>query len=109
RQGGDVGVVVLDRVLHQRARAIGPARRGVALEAPEADVRVAEPDEHARARRRRLVVALQALPGLDEAEGARGLHAARLEQLAREELADATLERQPPVSAARVERLPAAL
>ena len=93
----------------RRAQRLGLAEGGEALEAAEADVAVAEPDQHRRARRRGLVAAHQRLAGLDQREGLRGVDAQRLQHLGRQHLAHAALQRQPPVAAARPGRLARAL
>ena len=80
-----------------------------ALEAADADVRMAEPDEHRRAGRRGLVAAHQLLAGLDQAEGFRGVDAERLQHLGGEDFAHAALQRQPAVGGARPGRAAAAL
>ena len=74
--GGGVGPVVGDRMSTRRRSACGLAQRGEALEAADADVAVAEPDEDRGAGRRRLVAAGQRLadpptPGLDQMFAAR--------------------------------------
>src|SRR5262249_8347600 len=93
----------------EAAQFVGLAEHGQSLKGPEADVRVREADQHRRARRRRLVAAMELLAGLEEAEGLRGVDAERLEHLGREDLADAALQRQAPVAVARPRRPPAAL
>ena len=106
---GRVGPVVGDRMVDEPAERRGVAERGEALEAADADVAVAEADQHRRARRRGLVAAAERLAGLDEREGLRGVDPERLEHLGREDLAHAALQRQPPVAAARPGRRARAL
>ena len=100
RRGG-VGPVVGDGVVDQPAERVGLAEGGEALEAADADVAVAEADQHRGAGGRGLVAARERLAGLDEREGLRGVDAERLEHLGGEDLAHAALQRQPPVAAAR--------
>ena len=59
---------------------------------------VAEPHQHRRAGRRRLVAAPQVLAGLDHRKGLAGVDAKRLEHFGRENLAHRALQRQPPVA-----------
>ena len=82
---------------------------GEALEGADADMAVAEPGQHRRARRRGLVAAHQLLAGLEQGEGLRRVDAQRLEHLGRQHLAHAALQRQPAVAEAAVGRLARAL
>ena len=59
---GGVGPVVGDRMVDEAAERVGLAERGEALEGADADVAVAEPDQHRRAGRRGLVAAPSASP-----------------------------------------------
>ena len=100
--------VSLHRIIEEAQEIVGLAEIEEALEAADADMRVAEPHEHGRARRRRLVAAGQLLAGLDQAERFRRVDAERLQHLRRQHLAHAALQRQAPVGAARPRRLAAA-
>ena len=96
-------------MVDEAAERVGLAERGEALEAADADVGVREADEDRGAGRRGLVAAGQGLAGLDEGEGLGGVDAEGLEHLGGEDLADAALERQPAVGAARPGGLAGAL
>src|SRR5262249_47746932 len=109
RPGRERRRVVLDGVVEEVPELRALAEERMALEAAETDVRMAEPDEHGRARRRGLVAAEEHLAGLEERERLRGVDAERLEHRGREDLADATLQGEPPVALARPRRLAAAL
>ena len=88
-------------------RRVAPIRQP--LKRADADMPVAQPHQHRRARRRRLVAARQFLARLDQRQRAAGRHAQRLQHLGRQDLAHATLQRQPPVAEAAVRRLARAL
>ena len=93
----------------QPAKIVRLIERREALEGADADMAVAEADEHRRAGRRGLVIALKRLAGLDQREGPRRLDPERLQHLGREQLAHPALQRQPPVAEAAVGRLPRSL
>ena len=104
-----VRVVVGDGV---RQKLVEPGRFADVrepLKGAEANVRVAQANEHRRSRGRWLVAALEHLTGLEEAERLRRVDAERLEHLGGEHLTYAALERQSPVRAARPRGLAAAL
>src|SRR5581483_489426 len=106
---GELREMPLDGRVEEAAQLLGLAEHGQALVAPEADVRVRETNEHGRARRRRLVAAMELLAGLEEAERLRRVDAERLQHLGREDLSNAALQRQATVAVARPRRPPAAL
>ena len=71
---------------------------GEALEGADPYVAVAEPGQHRRTSRRRLVAAHQLLARFEQSEGLRRVDAQRLEHLGRQHLAHAALQRQPAVA-----------
>jgi hypothetical protein len=108
-RAGQLGHVVADDVLEQALHRAPLAQMREALEGPEPDVRMTEAHENRGACGGRLVAALQSLSCLDEREGPTRGYAARLEHRGREDLANAPLQREPSVSAARPGRLAAPL
>ena len=80
-----------------------------ALERTDPHMRVAEPHQHRRARRRGLVAALQLLARLDQRQRLAGVHPQRFEHRRCQHLAHPALQRQPPIAAARPGRAPRAL
>src|SRR5690606_29977182 len=77
---------------------------GEALKSADADMAVAEADQHGGAGGGGLVAALQFLAGFDQRQALRRSDAERLQHGGGQHLADAALQRQPAVAAARPRR-----
>ena len=103
--GRDRGVIQAAGVLQQDFQLVLAAEVGGALEGPEADVAVRQPHHDRRAGRRRLVVALQRLAGLDQRQDAAGRNPQAFQHGGGQDLAHPALQRQPPVPAPRPRRL----
>ena len=104
-----LAMIVAQHIGGEPAEPVPVLEMGEALEGPDADMAVAQADEHRRAGGRRLVAAVELLAGLDEGEGAGRLDAQRLQHLGREDLAHAAFQREAPVAEAAMGRLPRSL
>ena len=95
------GKMMTRRMPHQHLDALDVLQIAASLETADADMAVRQPHHDRGPGRRRLVMTLQRLPGLDHRKGLRGIDAKRLEQLGRHDFAHRALQSQAPVGCPR--------
>ncbi len=87
-----------ERIIEQAAQVAGVTEKAEALEGADTHMAMVQPHQHAGARRRWLVVALELFAGLDQAEAPGGVDAQGFEHGGRQHLAHAALQRQPAIA-----------
>lgn len=102
-------VIMLERVCEQPLQTLDIADSREALKAADADMAMAEADQHGGPGGGGLVTAFQRFAGLDQREAFRSLDAQRLQHFGGQHLADPALQRQAAVAEAAIGRLSRAL